>query len=213
MHATGAAAQDAFFSHELARCDERLGVVHLHDVINYAEVDGLDQVVFADTFDIVDARFGHSFVVKVVVEHAADRVNTDHLHSGILLLEVAANPANGAAGSNATDKGIDGSAGLLPNFGASALVVRQRVERIVVLIRVDRVWDLLRQLASHAVVAAPSTAVGATTTSVPKARMRAIFSRLILSGIVTTHRRPRTAATMLIAAPVFPEEFSTRIES
>ena len=48
-------------------------------------------------------------------------------------------------------------------------------------------------------------------TSAPYALSMSIFSLLILSGIVHTHRYPRTAATIARPRPVLPEVLSTSV--
>ena len=48
---------------------------------------------------------------------------SNHLYRSILLLEVTANTGNGAAGAHPSHKGINGSIGILPNFGAGGGIV------------------------------------------------------------------------------------------
>ena len=94
-------------------------------------VVGLGPEVLADTLDEVGAT-GAAGVDR------ARRVRPDDLHRGVLLLEVAADAGDGAAGAHAGHEVGDLPVGLRPDLGSGGLVVRRGVLRVGVLVRLPR---------------------------------------------------------------------------
>src|SRR5207237_10873615 len=101
-----AADEDALLAGEPPCGDERLAVVHLHHPVDDGHVHGRGHEVLTDSLD--DVRGDLSGVDR------PHRVGADDLEGGALLFEVAPDPRDGAAGSDAGDEVADASTGLLP---------------------------------------------------------------------------------------------------
>ena len=99
-------------------------------------------------------RLHRHAAVEQLVKDRALRVDADHPDHGVLFLEVAAGAADGAAGAHAADEMGDHAPGVVPDFGAGARVVRQRVVRVVVLVAQEGAGDVARQPLRHLDVAA-----------------------------------------------------------
>src|SRR5205823_8980357 len=82
----------------------------------------------------------------------AHRIGPDHLDRRVLLLQVAPDAADRAAGAYARHEVRDRALGLLPQLRAGAAVVRLRVRLVRVLVRLERTRDLGGQAVGHAVV-------------------------------------------------------------
>src|SRR6185503_14666896 len=124
--------------------DGRVLVGHLLEVIDDAEVHVAWQEVFTDPFgDVgVDLVLVEDAGLLVLLEHGAVGVDPPHLDARVLLLQVAADAADGAAGADAAHEVRDRAVGLLPDLRARLLVVRGRVRQVVVLVGLPRVRDL-----------------------------------------------------------------------
>src|SRR4029079_13471622 len=107
-------------------------------------VVGLGPEVLADALDQVGAAAAAGV-------HRADRVGADDLDVGVLLLEVASDAADRAAGADTGHEVGDPAVGLLPELGARLLVVGARVVRVGVLVGLPGI-RLLREPVGDVVV-------------------------------------------------------------
>src|SRR5713226_7017684 len=79
------------------RPPEAFLVVHLHDVIENLEIHRRRKDILSDPFDDVRFRLADFSGLRVFVVQRADRIDTDDLYVGILLLQIAAHPADRSA--------------------------------------------------------------------------------------------------------------------
>ena len=122
-----AADEHRLLAGEAAGEGEGVGVGDLDDAVGDAAVVGLGPEVLAHALDEVGAA-GATGVDR------ARRVGADDLDLGVLLLEVAADAADRAAGAHAGHEVGDPAVGLLPDLRTGGLVVGARVVRVGVLV-------------------------------------------------------------------------------
>src|SRR5205085_5298791 len=96
-------------------------------------------LVAADAYHLVGTAFGLVVCPRVVRIDRADGVAGDHADGRALLLEIAPGPAHGAPRARSAHEVRDSACGLLPDLRAGRAVVHVGVDRVVVLVREDRV--------------------------------------------------------------------------
>lgn len=126
-----------------------------------------------------------------MVVDRADGIDADDADVGVVLLEVAADARDGAAGARAGHDGIDLSVGVAPYLRAGGEHVGLDVERVVVLVDVEGTWGLSRNaLGGLDVVLGRVTGdVGRRDDDLgPEGLEHVDLLRDILSGMVKTQR-------------------------
>src|SRR5580704_6467414 len=152
--AAGAAGEDTFEFDQTAREDEALFIVDLKDVVENLEIHGSREKILADAFDDVGLGLDGFAALEEIVVEGADGIDSDNFDAGILLLEIFADTADGAAGAYAADKMRDFALTVFPDFRAGREVVSLGVHGIVILIGIEGVGNFAREFFSDGVVAA-----------------------------------------------------------
>src|SRR6185436_20049788 len=111
--AARAADEEAFLAREPARHRERFLVGDRHVVVDHAEVEGARHLVLADALDLVRNAFGFARALAAprFGQNGADGIAGDDLDARILLLQIAADAADRAAGAGGEDEVRDASVG------------------------------------------------------------------------------------------------------
>ena len=143
-HPRRAADEQRLLAGQPTGVGERVGVRDLDDPVRDLAVVAVGPEVLADALDEVRAAAAAGV-------HRPGRVGADDLDVGVLLLEVAADAADRAAGADAAHEVGDLPVGLLPDLGTGRLVVGARVVRVGVLVGLPRA-GLGGQPVGHVVV-------------------------------------------------------------
>ena len=109
-HAAGAADQDALGARDRARAEERVAVGDLDPAVDDRGVERLGPEVLADALDQVR--------VDIARVDRALGIGADDLDRRVLLLQVAPDARDRAAGADADDEVIEVVADLAPDLGA-----------------------------------------------------------------------------------------------
>ena len=118
----------------------------LHVLVHDGRVEALRERVLADPLDQVRVH-GAAGVDRAL------RVGSDDEQVRLLLLQVAADAGDRAAGADGDHDRVELAAGLLPDLRAGRAVVRLRVARVRVLVGLVRAGDLLGEPVGDEVVA------------------------------------------------------------
>ena len=94
---------------------------------------------------IPSTRYGCRSLVGLRRVHGPFGVDADDLHLGLVLLEVAADAADRAAGADRDHDRVELAAGLLPDLRPGRAVVRLGVRHVRVLVGLEPARDLLRE--------------------------------------------------------------------
>eukprot|EP00760_Papus_ankaliazontas_P014959 PhM_4_TR161/c0_g1_i1/m.13822 len=129
--AAAAAAEEALVAVKHASELEGLLVLTLDPLVDERAVEHVGDEVITDALDVVRAHF----VVGGVGEDRADGVDSDDLCLRRVLLEVARDAGERAAGASANDEHIDLAAALLQDLRGRATVVRIWVVDVFVLVK------------------------------------------------------------------------------
>ena len=132
-----ASAEYSFFAAKSASHLERVLVGDVDDLVDVFEVNVFGNDLLADTFNKIGRGLHELPCFFVCLEHRTVRVGADHADLRVLLFQVAAGSANRSAGANARDKVSDSSFGLLPDLVGCAVIVREPVGLVRVLIGVE----------------------------------------------------------------------------
>ena len=124
----------------------------LDDVVNVLEPGRFRDEVLPDPFDLVRVSFYHLLLIEIVLQDRAEGVHADDPNLRVLLLQVAADPADRPAGPHPADEMGDGAVRVSPDLRAGRLVVGPRIGLVGVLVRQDRVRRLTVNPFSDAVV-------------------------------------------------------------
>ncbi len=127
------------------RGGEARGVADGDDLVDHRRVVGRGPEVLTDPLHEVRAT-GAARV------HGALGVGPDGADRGVLLLEVAPDPGDGAARADPADEVRDPAPRLGPDLRAGGLVLGPRVVGVVVLVRLPGAGDLAREPIGHGVV-------------------------------------------------------------
>ena len=125
--------EDALLTRDAAGHHGRILVGDLLEVIDDAEIHVLREEVLADALgDVgVDLVLVEDARLLVLLEHRPVGVDAPDLDLRVALLQEAADPGNGAAGSDAHDELRDAPVRLVPDFRSCLLVVRLQVREVV----------------------------------------------------------------------------------
>jgi len=88
-----------------------------------------------DPLDLVRVSFYHLLLIEIVLQDRAERVHADDPNLRVLLLQVAADPADCSAGPHPADEVGDRPVRVSPNLGAGRLVVGAWIGLVGVLVR------------------------------------------------------------------------------
>src|ERR1700722_16949882 len=88
----------------------------------------------------------------VFVEKRADGIDSDHLHVGVLFLEETSDAGGRAAGAQAADKMRDLALAILPDFRTGGPIMRIGIGLVFILVGIERVGNLARQLLGHGII-------------------------------------------------------------
>ena len=125
-----AAGEQALARDQAPGGQERVAVADRDVAVDERRVEGLRPEVLADPLDAVR-------VDRAAGVDRALRVGADHLDVGVLLLEVAADAGDRAAGADRDHQVGDPAAGLAPELGAGRAVMRLGVGLVEVLVRLE----------------------------------------------------------------------------
>ena len=143
MHggAAAAAAQEALLLDEPPRHGEGVLVPGLDPPVHHAAVQHRGDEVVPGALHVV---VGHVRPVEVLWlgQDGAQGVHPHHLAGRALLLDLAADAGDGAAGAGPQHHHVHAAAALLEDLLRRGVVVRQRVAGVAVLVQDDRVRDL-----------------------------------------------------------------------
>lgn len=134
--AAGDAAEDAFFAGEAAGHVDGFVIGDLFDVVDDGEVEGAGDEAGADTLDLMGAGLGGFAEAGLGDDGAVGGFNGDAADGFVfLVLDVAADAGDGAAGADAGDEDVDFAIGVFPDLGAGGFHVDSGVGGILELLQ------------------------------------------------------------------------------
>jgi hypothetical protein len=144
-----AAGEDALFSREPARGQERVAVGDPNPLVDDLGIHGLRPAVLADSLDQVRVDVG-------LLLRRVDRafwVGPDDQNLGLAFLEEAPDAGDRAAGAHGDHDRGELAAGLLQDLRPGHLVVGVGIRHVRVLVGLEAAGDLLREAVGNRVVA------------------------------------------------------------
>ena len=173
--------EQAFFTREAPRGEERVPVGHAHPLIDDRGIERVRPALLADAFDQVRA-FG---VLLVGGEDRAFWIDGDDAGLRAVLLEVAADAGDRPSCADRDDDRVDVSpVGLLPDLRAGGLVVRVGVRRVRVLVGLEAARYLLREPIRDRVVALRRVRIDGRRSDHDLGAVRAEHRDLLLAHLV-----------------------------
>mmetsp|Transcript_9596 Transcript_9596/g.18819 ORF Transcript_9596/g.18819 Transcript_9596/m.18819 type:complete len:233 (-) Transcript_9596:698-1396(-) len=117
---------------------ECLCVRHSDSIVDEVEIHGSRNIIFADTLDFEGFRVAELSILEVFVKDRTDGVSHHHLDfPAASLLEIPGRPTEGPTRRPRSDEVRDSSLCLTPYLGSQGLVVRQRIQDVVVLVHTE----------------------------------------------------------------------------